>query len=99
MIAWVSPDFTVRSTPRRISLGPSSVATETVSPLISSVLMGSVLLVVRGVVRAAGGAGGLLAGGGVCGRRELVLDGRRDLVAQVCERDLPDDVGEEASDD
>ena len=29
MIAWVSPSLTVRSTPLRISLGPSSVSTET----------------------------------------------------------------------
>ena len=93
MIACVSPDFTVRSTPRRISLGPSSVSTETVSPLISSVLMGQFSLL------RAGDAGGVLGGSGVCRRRELVLDGRGDLVAQVGERDLTDDVGEEAAHD
>src|SRR6476659_7744274 len=84
MIAWVSPDFTVRSTPRRISLGPSSVSTETVSPLISSVLIGSVLLA-GGV---GGGAGGLLGRGRVGRGGELLLDRRGDLVTQVGERDL-----------
>src|SRR6476659_6704163 len=95
MIAWVSPDFTVRSTPRRISLGPSSVSTETVSPLISSVLIGSVLLA-GGV---GGGAGGLLGRGRVGRGGELLLDRRGDLVTQVGERDLADDVGEEAAHD
>src|SRR5215203_5459957 len=41
MIAWVSPCFTVRSTPRRISVGPPSVSTETCRSLISSVAMGT----------------------------------------------------------
>src|SRR5262245_15280876 len=49
MIAWVSPDFTVRSTPRRISFGPASVSTETCRSRISSVLTGLVLLVVQRV--------------------------------------------------
>src|SRR5690349_3308564 len=39
MIAWVWPESTVRSTPLRISLGPSSVATETCRSLISNVDM------------------------------------------------------------
>src|SRR5689334_8229365 len=39
MIAWVSPSRMVRSTPLRISLGPSSVCTETCRSLISSVAM------------------------------------------------------------
>src|SRR5687767_11086871 len=39
MIAWVSPSRTVRVTPLRISLGPSSVSTETRRSLISRVLM------------------------------------------------------------
>src|SRR5947208_2871508 len=43
MIAWVSPSLMSRSTPLRISLGPSSVLTETCRSLISSVAM-SVLL-------------------------------------------------------
>src|SRR5215207_2794024 len=37
MIAWTSPDLTVRSTPLRISLSPSSVCTETWRSLISRV--------------------------------------------------------------
>src|SRR6195952_3047311 len=37
MIAWVSPELTVRSTPRRISCGPSSVCTETCRSRISRV--------------------------------------------------------------
>ena len=41
MIAWVSPDRTVRSTPRRISLAPSSVSTVTCRSRISRVDMGS----------------------------------------------------------
>src|SRR3954469_16982557 len=39
MIACVSPSLMVRSTPLRISLGPSSVSTETCRSLISSVAM------------------------------------------------------------
>ena len=39
MIACVWPDSTVRSTPLRISFGPSSVATETCRSLISKVDM------------------------------------------------------------
>src|SRR6478735_1089927 len=39
MIAWVSPSRMVRSTPLRISLGPSSVSTLTRRSLISSVAM------------------------------------------------------------
>ncbi len=41
MIAWVSPCFTVRSTPRRISRGPPSASTETCRSRISSVAMGT----------------------------------------------------------
>ncbi len=45
MIAWVSPSLMVRSTPLRISLGPSSVSTETCRSLISSVAMSVRLLI------------------------------------------------------
>src|SRR3989442_13313907 len=41
MMAWVSPCFTVRSTPRRISRGPLSASTETCRSWISSVAMGA----------------------------------------------------------
>src|SRR5262245_3017609 len=40
MMAWVSPCFTVRSTPRRISRGPFSASTVTCRSWISSVAMG-----------------------------------------------------------
>src|SRR6478672_6999435 len=49
MIAWVSPSLMVRSTPLRISLGPSSVSTETCRSLISSVAMSVVSQVRVGV--------------------------------------------------
>ena len=39
MIAWVSPDLIVRSTPLRISIAPCSVSTETFRPRISRVLI------------------------------------------------------------
>src|SRR6476620_12689527 len=41
MMAWVSPELMVRSTPRRISLVPSSISTETWRSRISSVVMWS----------------------------------------------------------
>src|SRR4051812_22023885 len=41
MMAWVSPCFTVRSTPLRISFVPFSVSTETCRSRISSVAMGN----------------------------------------------------------
>src|SRR5579859_924589 len=44
MIAWVSPCFTTRSTPLRISRGPFSASTETCRSRISSVAMDSGLL-------------------------------------------------------
>src|SRR6476619_2817257 len=47
MIACVSPDLTVRSTPRRISLTPFSISTVTVRPRISKVDIGSALQVLR----------------------------------------------------
>src|SRR5512141_187602 len=39
MIAWVSPSPRVSVTPLRLSLGPSSVSTETCRSLLSSVLI------------------------------------------------------------
>src|SRR4051812_8116165 len=53
MIAWVSPSLMVRSTPLRISLGPSSVSTVTCRSRISRVLM-SVLLLGSAVVERGG---------------------------------------------
>src|SRR4051794_9862789 len=113
MIACVSPDLTVRSTPRRISLAPSSVSTETVRPLISSVCWGIGSVLLAGGAGGGGGGGGVVAaecadrarragdaaaGRGLAGRLldgsgirrggELRLDGSRDLVTQVGERDL-----------
>src|SRR3954454_11231638 len=49
MIACVSPSLMVRSTPLRISFGPSSVSTETCRSLISSVAMSVVSQVLVGV--------------------------------------------------
>src|SRR5690606_8826437 len=44
MMAWVSPELMVRSTPCRIGLAPSSVVTETCRSWISSLLMTGFLL-------------------------------------------------------
>src|SRR4051812_2950039 len=81
MMACVSPCFTVRSTPRRISRGPPSASTETCRSLISSVAMGASGLLGEGdehVVPfdlygvygdgARGGEAGRLAGAQVEGR-------------------------------
>src|SRR6476661_6897692 len=79
MIAWVWPDSTVRSTPFRISLGPSSVATETCRFLISKVDMGW-----RAPFRCSDACGG-----------ELGLDGRLQPLPQLGNGDLAEDLAEE----
>ena len=79
MIAWVWPDSTVRSTPLRISLGPSSVATETCRSLISKVDMGW-----RAPFRCSDAGGG-----------ELGLDGRLQPLPQLGNGDLAEDLAEE----
>src|SRR3954452_20136888 len=74
MIACVSPERTVRSTPRRISLVPCSVSTVTCRSRISRVAMRSVLL--------AGDDGAGVAGRGVrCAhvdQDDVALDGERE---------------------
>src|SRR4051812_42862055 len=84
MIAWVCPDATVRSTPFRISLGPSSVATETCRSLISKVDMCAFSVVVAW----SDGEDG-----------ELGLDGRLQPFPQLGQGDLGQDLAEEAAHD
>src|SRR6201991_2019921 len=83
MTAWVSPARTVRSTPFRISLAPSSVATETCRSLISRVDMS---------------VGCSVWWGSGAGDRQLGLDGRFQALAQLGQCDLGQDLAEEAAD-
>src|ERR1700712_5702968 len=89
MIAWVSFEFTVRSTPRRISFGPDSVSTSTWRSRISRVDIKPLSVLVCGGARAGSGADDL----------ELGLDGRLEPLAQCGHADLRDDLAEEPAHD
>src|SRR6478752_5387455 len=90
MIAWVWPESTVRSTPFRISLGPSSVATETCRSLISKVDM---------CVSTPWWLGAAQCGVSGAGDGQLDLDRLVEPLPQLGDRDLAEDLAEEAADD